>query len=110
MEGRRGPLDRLSHFVHAKLLWPMAGSYALASCFPALGLMIRDVSVGEVAFGGSRVRVSLSMLMLASLLLNAGLGVEPGRIRELLRGPRLLAAGSRQTCSSRSPSSSSSRG
>src|SRR5262249_6556018 len=93
MDGREGPLDWLAHFVHSQFLWLMTYSYALAACFPSLGLWIRDVPVGEVSWGGAKTRVSLSMLMLASLLLNAGLGVEPGKIREMLRVPKLLGAG-----------------
>jgi BASS family bile acid:Na+ symporter len=42
---------------------------------------------------GARSRVSLSMLMLASLLLNAGLGVRADTIRQMFRSPRLVIAG-----------------
>ncbi len=93
MDGHEGPMDRLSHFVHKHLLWLMIGSYAVAACWPSLGLRIRDVSVGDIALFGSKTRLSLSMLMLASLLLNAGLGVQADQIREMLRCPKLLAAG-----------------
>jgi BASS family bile acid:Na+ symporter len=93
MNLRDGPLNWLSQFIHAHFLWLVTCSYAVAACFPSLGLWIRDVPVGEVAFGGAKTRVSLSMLMLASLLLNSGLGVELGKIRELLRVPKLLGAG-----------------
>jgi BASS family bile acid:Na+ symporter len=93
MDGHEGLLDKLSHFVHKHLLWLMIGSYAVAACAPSLGLRIRDVSVGEIALFGQTMRVSLSMLMLASLLLNAGLGVKWDQIREMLRSPNLLGAG-----------------
>jgi bile acid:Na+ symporter, BASS family len=93
MDGHERTLDRLSHLVHTHLLWLMIGSYAIAATAPAVGLWIRDVSVGEVALFGSKMRVSLSMLMLAALLLNAGLGVQWEKIREMLRSPRLLGAG-----------------
>ncbi len=93
MDGREGALDRLARFVQAHFLWLLVGSYAVAACLPSLGLWLRDVSVGEISLGGAKMRVSLSMLMLASLLLNAGLGVEPGKIREMLRSPKLLGAG-----------------
>jgi BASS family bile acid:Na+ symporter len=93
MDGQEGPLARLSHVVHKQLLWLLLGSYAIAACAPAPGLWIRDVSLGEVALAGARTRVSLSMVMLGSLLLNAGLGVDPGKIRVLLRSPGLLGAG-----------------
>ena len=83
MDGHERLLDKLSHFVHKHLLWLMIGSYAIAACAPSIGLAIRDVSVGEVALFGQTMRLSLSMLMLASLLLNAGLGVRWGQIREI---------------------------
>jgi bile acid:Na+ symporter, BASS family len=93
MDGHEGPLAKLSHFVHKRFLWLMVGSYAVASGFPSVGLWIRDVRVGEITLFGSRTTVSLSMLMLASLLLNAGLGVKLSQVREMLRRPRLLGAG-----------------
>ena len=93
MDGHEGLLDKLSHFVHKHLLWLMIGSYAIAACSPSLGLSIRDVRLGEIALFGSKTRISLSMLMLASLLLNAGLGVQWDKIREMLRRPGLLVAG-----------------
>jgi bile acid:Na+ symporter, BASS family len=93
MDSHEGPLAKLSHFVHKRFLWLMIGSYAVASGFPSVGLWIRDVRVGEITLFGSRTIVSLSMLMLASLLLNAGLGVKLSQVREMLRRPRLLGAG-----------------
>lgn len=93
MDGQENLLDKLSHFVHKHFLWLMIGSYAVAACAPSLGLTIRDVSVGRVGLFGQTMRISLSMLMLASLLLNAGLGVQWARIREMLRSPKLLGAG-----------------
>ncbi len=60
---------------------------------PPLGLWIRDVRVGQISLFGSKTTVSLSMLMLASLLLNAGLGVKLSQVQEMLRRPRLLGAG-----------------
>jgi BASS family bile acid:Na+ symporter len=93
MDGREGSLARLSHFVHKQFLWLLIGSYAVAACVPSPGLWIRDVSLGEVALAGAKTRISLSMVMLGSLLLNAGLGVDPGKIRAMLRSPGLLGAG-----------------
>jgi BASS family bile acid:Na+ symporter len=93
MDGHGGRLAKLSHFVHTRFLWLMVGTYAIASSFPSLGLWIRDVRVSDVMLFGSRTTVSLSMLMLASLLLNAGLGVTLSQGREMLRRPRLLGTG-----------------
>lgn len=93
MDGHEGQLAKLSHFVHKRFLWLMVGSYAVASGFPSLGLWIRDVRLGEIMLFGSKTTVSLSMLMLASLLLNAGLGVNLSQGREMLRRLRLLGTG-----------------
>jgi BASS family bile acid:Na+ symporter len=93
MDARAGPLDRLARFIAAHFLWLLTGSYVVAAACPAPGLWIRDATFAEVFTGAVTARVSLSMLMLASLLFNAGLAVEPGKIREMLRVPRLLGAG-----------------
>ena len=93
MEAHEGPLASASRFVHEYFLWLLVGSYAVAACYPSPGLWIRDVSIGELALFGAKTRISLSMLMLSSLLLNAGLGVKLGQVREMLRDPRLLGAG-----------------
>jgi len=52
---------------------------------PGFGLWIRNVS-----FGGA---ISLPLLMLAALLLNAGLGVKTEELTRLLRKPFVLLCG-----------------
>jgi BASS family bile acid:Na+ symporter len=93
MDGHESRLAGLLHFVHKKFLWLMIGSYAVAAIAPSLGLWVRDVSLGEIHAVGSKTRISLPMAMLAFLLLNAGMGVELGKIRVLLRSRNLLTAG-----------------
>jgi BASS family bile acid:Na+ symporter len=93
MEWHTGPLTEFSHFVHKRFLWLMIGSYAVAAVLPKWGLWIRDVRLGELTLFGTKTTISLSMAMLAALLLNAGLGVKLSHFRELLRNPRLLGAG-----------------
>jgi BASS family bile acid:Na+ symporter len=93
MDAHERPLTSLSHFVHKHFLWLMIGSYTVAACSPSLGLWIRDVSIGQVVLFGTKTKLSLSMLMLAFLLLNAGLGVELGKVLAMLRRPKLLIAG-----------------
>jgi hypothetical protein len=56
----------LTHLIHRHFLWLLIGSYAVAANFPRLGLWIKDFSVAEVVLFGSRTRVSLSMVFLAS--------------------------------------------
>jgi BASS family bile acid:Na+ symporter len=86
-------VSTVSHYLHAHFLWFLLGSYAMAALWPALGLWIRDVPLGEVGIGRERTRVTLPMLMLALLLLNAGMGVKTSRLWGLLRTAPLLGAG-----------------
>ncbi|QEL17803.1 bile acid:sodium symporter family protein [Limnoglobus roseus] len=75
---------KLTHFVHARFIWLLIGSYLVAAVFPALGLSIRSLSVGAI---------SLPMAMLAFLLFNAGLGVDLSALRKLRGDPFLLVFG-----------------
>jgi BASS family bile acid:Na+ symporter len=84
---------RVAHFIHHNFLWFLLGSYAVASVFPAPGLWLRDVSLGELTLGGGTTRLSLSMLMLSFLLLNAGLAVEPSQLKSLFQKPLTLVSG-----------------
>lgn len=84
---------RLAHFFHQRFLWFLVASYVLAGTFPAPGLWLRDVSCGNVSLFGGSIRVSLSMLMLSFLLFNAGLGVEPGQLKKLVRSPVAVLSG-----------------
>ncbi len=93
MDENRKVLEACGHFVHAHFLKLLVGSYAVAAAFPGPGLRIRDISLGHVGLFGASTRVSLSMFLLSTLLLNAGLGIRAGTIRDLLRRPSLLAAG-----------------
>ena len=91
METHGGQVEKLSHFLHKNLLWLLLGSYAVAAAWPEPGLKARSVSVGEVALFHERVNLSLPVLTLAALLLNAGLGVQVSQLRGLRRPVTLLA-------------------
>ncbi len=93
MDEQSGRMVHFSHFVHKNLIWLLVASYAIAAIFPSLGLRIREVSLGEFTFLSEKTRASLPMLMLALLLLNAGLGVQTSELRNLLRSPRSLFGG-----------------
>jgi len=93
MDGREGLVAGLSRFVQKQFLWLIIGSYAVAAFAPALGLWIRDASLGSISAFGTTTRIRLSMVMLASLLLNAGLGVELTKIGAMLRRPLPMVAG-----------------
>ena len=93
MNGLKHFLAALSHFLHRHFIWLLLGAYTLAAVYPAPGLWLKDVSFGEVGLFGEKTVVTLPMLMLALLLLNAGLGVRPSSLRQARRGSLLLLAG-----------------
>ncbi len=86
-------LSRFSHFLHQNFIWFLLGSYVVAAAAPRAGLAIKNVSLGRFELLGQRVHLSLPMLLLALLLLNAGLGVQTAQLRYLLRRPWSLFAG-----------------
>jgi BASS family bile acid:Na+ symporter len=75
----------LSSFIHSHFLWLLLGCYAAAAFMPGPGLWIRAVSFGKVRLFQQETRITLPMVMLALLLLNAGLGVLSSRLKSLPR-------------------------
>lgn len=92
MDVRHGIVGRAAEFAHHHFLWLLVAAYAVAAVAPAAGLWVRHVSFGEVNVFGPRA-VSLPSVMLAALLFNAGLGVQPDRLHRLARNPLVLVAG-----------------
>jgi BASS family bile acid:Na+ symporter len=92
MDRARHCLAALSHALHHYLLGFLLASYAVAALAPGFGLWLRDVSLGghDPPEGTT---ITLPMLMLALLLVNAGLGVKPAQLRHLLRAPAALVLG-----------------
>jgi BASS family bile acid:Na+ symporter len=86
-------LAALSRLVHDHFIWLLLGSYALAAIWPNLGLAIRGISFGEVTVLGEKTAFTLPVVMLSFLLLNAGLGLQTGQLKNLLRHPLSLLAG-----------------
>lgn len=83
----------LSSFVHRHFLWLLLSGYAAAALAPGPGLWIRDVSFGQVNLFQQETPVTLPMLMLALLLLNAGLGIPSSQLKRLPRIWLVLLAG-----------------
>jgi bile acid:Na+ symporter, BASS family len=90
---RGGRIAKVSRSFHGYLLWLLVGSYAVGAVWPGPGLKARSVSVGEVNLFHEQVNLSLPVLALASLLLNAGLGVQVSQLQGLARRPAALLAG-----------------
>jgi BASS family bile acid:Na+ symporter len=89
----RGVVGAVSHLLHAHFLWFLLGSYIAAALWPDFGWWIRDVCLGEVGFSGEKSRVTLPVLMLALLLINAGLGVHASPLRSFFGSIPLFGAG-----------------
>lgn len=92
-ETSRHPILRTSEWIHHHFIWFVVASYLIASMCPGFGLWLRGVSFGQFSAFGQSTRVTLSMLMLAGLLFNAGLGVKIAELRNLLHRPLLLLLG-----------------
>ncbi|MBS0153550.1 MAG: bile acid:sodium symporter [Nitrospira sp.] len=83
----------LSQFIHHHLLWFLIGVYVLSAIWPAAGLGIRQVSFGDLQIFNETLHVSLLLLLLATLMFNAGLGVKTSHLRSLAKKTGVLFAG-----------------
>lgn len=86
-----GLLPSLSHLLHRYFIGFLLGSYILAGFFPRFGEWLRSISLGHVSGLGEMTSLSVTMVLLGILLLNASLSLE--KIQDLIRSPQLLLAG-----------------
>jgi BASS family bile acid:Na+ symporter len=93
MEIRHPTLRALSQFVQHHLLWFLISAYSVAAFFPAAGLWIRNVALGDISIFKTDIHVSLLFLLLAALMFNAGLGVKTTHLQDLVRKVWVLVAG-----------------
>lgn len=93
MNSRKFSFLALSQFIHHHLLWFLISAYAIAAVFPTVGLWIRNVTFGELSIFQAKLHVSLLLLLLATLMFNAGLGVKTSHLKSLLQKTRVLFAG-----------------
>ena len=82
-----------SQFLHQHLLWFLISAYTIAAVFPTAGLWIRNVSLGDFSIFQTKFHGSLLLLLLATLMFNAGLGVKTAHLQSLLQQTRVLVAG-----------------
>src|SRR5690348_16007886 len=73
--------EGLAVILHRHFLALLIAAYALAALLPGLGQHLRHLTLGEVAVAGDQVTLSVPFILLAFLLLNAGLGAEKSEIR-----------------------------
>src|SRR6267143_246658 len=93
MVDRKFTFLALSQFLHHHLLWFLISAYAIAAVYPTGGLWIRSISFGDSTIFHEKTHISLLMLMLDSLMFNAGLGVKTSHLQDVMHKQRMLAAG-----------------
>jgi BASS family bile acid:Na+ symporter len=86
-------LTILSRFLHRHFIWFLIGSYLIAGIYPAWGLWMRSIALRDLDLFQEETSITLPMLMLAFLLMNAGLGIDPSQLRQMLRSPLALLTG-----------------
>lgn len=93
MANRKVTFLTLSQFLHHHLLWFLIGVYALAAFFPTGGLWFRNVSFGDLTIFQEKTHISLLMIMLASLMFNAGLGLKMSHLQTVMQKKLVLLSG-----------------
>lgn len=84
----RAIVEQLVAFIHHNFLVLLISAYCLAAVFPTFGLWLRSMNFGEVHWhSAGSVKISLSLLMLSFLLINAGLGVKTQELSGLRQRP-----------------------
>ena len=93
MSSWKRSITSVSDWLHHHFLWFLVGAYALASFAPAAGLNIRALSLGHVTGFAGVSSVTVPSMLLAILLLNAGLGFRADRLGKIVRSPGVLIGG-----------------
>ncbi|MBK8275330.1 MAG: bile acid:sodium symporter [Nitrospira sp.] len=92
-DSRNFTFRSLSQFIHHHLLWFLIGAYTLSAIWPTAGLWIRHISFGDLRIVNETLHVSFLLLLLATLMFNAGLGVKSSHLRSLAKKTGVLSAG-----------------
>lgn len=87
-------ISSVTHFIHANFLPLLILSYVAAALFPQFGLWLRQVTLGSISVPGlGNTNLSLGLIMLSFLLLNAGLGIQTQELLGIKKKPLLLLVG-----------------
>ena len=90
----KSPIQSLTHFIHANFLPLLMVNYVIAAVLPQFGLWLRHVSFGSISLPGlGQTNMSLGLVMLSFLLLNAGLGIQTKELLGIQKKPLLLLVG-----------------
>lgn len=78
-------INNITSLLHKYFLWLVLLAYVIATFLPNFGTLIREVSFGNLTwFDGSEVKLSLPLLMLFSLLFNAGSSIKTKELKDLV--------------------------
>jgi BASS family bile acid:Na+ symporter len=84
---------RLSSFVRRQSLLLLLVAYTTAAIAPSVGVATRDIVLGRFVVLHEPMRITLPMLLLAGLLLSAGLGANSSELAQMMRRPHIVCAG-----------------
>ncbi len=73
-------LEAIVRQLRRRFLALLFGAYLLGALWPGLGLEVRGMRLGQVTFIGQRMTITPPLVILAVLLINAGLEVAPGEL------------------------------
>ena len=93
MNDRRSIVASAADFVHHHFLLIIVASYLVAGFAPQFGVWLKNCSFGTASLGSQTLHVSLSLVLLNILLLNAGLGVDVRNLSSTRRRSFILATG-----------------
>lgn len=93
MERVRRFAEAASSYLNRYFLALLILAYGLAAAWPGLGQWMRRRTFGQIAVSGDQITLSLPFVMLAFLLLNAGLAMQTAELRNAMRRPWLLILG-----------------
>jgi bile acid:Na+ symporter, BASS family len=89
----KNPVATVVQLIHRYFIWMIVASYFVAAVLPAFGLWTRNANLGSIEILHRELTLSLPLVMLASLLFNAGLGMKIEEAKNLLRNPLVLLGG-----------------
>jgi BASS family bile acid:Na+ symporter len=93
MEREKSYFDRLSTLVQRHFLTLLLTAYAAATVFPWVGMATTEVILARIVVRHESVSITLPMLLLAGLLLNAGLGAQASELAKIVQRPLVMFAG-----------------
>lgn len=79
--------------IHRNFIWLVVASYVVAALLPQFGLWMRTAGLGDISIGSGTLHLTLPSFMLASLLFNAGLGLQFKEIKQLMKSLLVLMVG-----------------